>query len=198
MKTSAILLTILLLTAATAARAQDNTPITNTGARNLMFSFGGLSTMTAGPYLATKAGGTGDSAGLIPTYGIGYRYFLNNNLALRATLGFAMNNNDTKGTNGNSDATTDATAFGIGAGVEWHMAPVAAVSPYAGAELGFLTGFDSPQVYQKVPNTMRVGGGVDPSLGDFYTMNQEFKGCLVMGGTQIDGRSSAWSTGQNV
>ena len=45
---------------------------------------------------------------------------------------------------------------------------------------------------------MRVGGGVDPSLGDFYTMNQEFKGCLVMGGTQIDGRSSAWSTGQNV
>ena len=67
-----------------------------------------------------------------------------------------------------------------------------------GLELGFLTGFDSPQVYQKVPNTMRVGGGVDPSLGDFYTMNQEFKGCLVMGGTQIDGRSSAWSTGQNV
>ena len=65
------------------------------------------------------------------------------------------------------------------------------------AEMGFLTGFDTPQVYQKVPNTMRVGGGVDPMLGDFYTMDQSFKGLLVMGGTPIDGRSSAWSTGQN-
>jgi hypothetical protein len=59
-----------------------------------------------------------------------------------------------------------------------------------------LTGFETPQLYQQVPNTMRVGGGVDPMLGDFNTMNQNFKGLLVMGGTQIDGRSSAWSTGQ--
>lgn len=65
-------------------------------------------------------------------------------------------------------------------------------------ELGFLTGFDTPQIYQEVPNTMRVGGGVDPSMGNFYTMNQNFKGLLVMGGTQIDGRSIAMSTGQGV
>ena len=65
-------------------------------------------------------------------------------------------------------------------------------------ELGFLTGFDTPQIYQEVPNTMRVGGGVDPQLGNFYTMNQNFKGVLVMGGTQIDGRSIAFSTGQGV
>jgi hypothetical protein len=65
-------------------------------------------------------------------------------------------------------------------------------------ELGFLTGFDTPQLFQKVPNTMRVGGGVDPMLGDFYSMDQEFKGVLVMGGTQIDGRSTVASTGQGV
>ncbi len=65
-------------------------------------------------------------------------------------------------------------------------------------ELGFLTGFDTPQLYQKVPNTMRAGGGVEPQLGDFYTMDQEFKGVLVMGGTQIDGRSTVASTGQGV
>ena len=63
-------------------------------------------------------------------------------------------------------------------------------------ELGFLNGFDTPQLYQKLPNTMRVGGGVDPMLGDFYTMDQEFKGLLVMGGTQGDGRSTVSSTGQ--
>ena len=65
-------------------------------------------------------------------------------------------------------------------------------------EMGFLTGFDTVQIYQEVPNTMRVGGGVDPALGNFYTMNQNFKGLLVMGGTQIDGRSNVWSTGQGV
>lgn len=64
-------------------------------------------------------------------------------------------------------------------------------------ELGQLTGFETPQLYQKVPNTMRVGGGVDPMMGDWNTMDQEFKGCLVMGGTQIDGRSVVFSTGQN-
>lgn len=63
-------------------------------------------------------------------------------------------------------------------------------------ELGFLAGFDSPQLFQKLPNTQRVGGGVEPMLGDFYTMEQQFKGCLVMGGTQIDGRSTVASTGQ--
>lgn len=64
-------------------------------------------------------------------------------------------------------------------------------------EMGFLTGFDTPQIFQEVPNTMRIGGGVDPSLGNFYTMNQQFKGCLVLGGTQIDGRSCVVSTGLN-
>ena len=63
-------------------------------------------------------------------------------------------------------------------------------------ELGQLQGYETPQLFQKVPNTMRVGGGVDPMLGDFWTMNQDYKGVLVLGGTQIDGRSTVASTGQ--
>jgi hypothetical protein len=65
-------------------------------------------------------------------------------------------------------------------------------------ELGFLTGYETPQIFQEVPNTMRVGGGVDPSLGNFYTMDQNLKGCLVLGGSPIDGRSFCISTGQGV
>jgi len=65
-------------------------------------------------------------------------------------------------------------------------------------ELGFLRGFETPQLFQKVPTTMRVGGAVDPMMGDFRTMDQDFKGCIVFGGTQIDGRSCVYSTGQNV
>ncbi len=80
----------------------------------------------------------------------------------------------------------------------WGLMYEPAVQPRPALELGQLAGFETPQLFQKVPNTMRVGGGVDPMLGDFYTMDQEFKGCLVLGGTQIDGRSTVASTGQGV
>lgn len=65
-------------------------------------------------------------------------------------------------------------------------------------EMGFLRSFETPQLYQKVPNTMRVGGGVDPMLGDWRSMDQEIKIITVFGGTQVDGRSTVASTGQNV
>lgn len=65
-------------------------------------------------------------------------------------------------------------------------------------EVGDLRGFDTPQLFQKVPNTMRIGGGVDPSLGDFGSMSTEYKALMAFGGTQLDGRSAVASTGQGV
>lgn len=62
-------------------------------------------------------------------------------------------------------------------------------------EFGFLNGYDSPQVFMKAPNTMRPGGGLDPSVGDFYTMAHEIKALSVYGGKQIDGRSTVASKG---
>lgn len=62
-------------------------------------------------------------------------------------------------------------------------------------EVGFLNGFEVPQIFTKVPNTMRMGGGVDPQMGDFYSMDQDMKIVTVMGGTQIDGRSTVASNG---
>ncbi len=62
-------------------------------------------------------------------------------------------------------------------------------------EFGHLQGFETPQIFAKVPNTMRVGGGVDASLGDFYTMAQELKVLTVYGGKVIDGRSTVASNG---
>jgi hypothetical protein len=64
-------------------------------------------------------------------------------------------------------------------------------------EVGFLNGFETPQLFTKVPNTMRLGGGVDPTLGDFYSMDQDMKIVVVMGGVNIDGRSTVASTGAN-
>lgn len=65
------------------------------------------------------------------------------------------------------------------------------------SEVGMLTGFDTPQLFSELPNTQRMGGGVDPTLGNFWTMNQNMKIITVMGGANIDGRSTVASTGQN-
>lgn len=62
-------------------------------------------------------------------------------------------------------------------------------------EVGFLQGFETPQIFSKVPNTMRLGGGVDPMMGDFHSMDQEMKIMTVMGGAHIDGRSTVASNG---
>ena len=65
-------------------------------------------------------------------------------------------------------------------------------------EFGMLNGFEVPQIFSKVPNTMRLGGGVDPTMGDFYSMDQDMKIVTVMGGVVIDGRSTVGSTGLQV
>jgi hypothetical protein len=62
-------------------------------------------------------------------------------------------------------------------------------------ELGFLSGFETPQMYRKLPNTLRVDGGVETMMGDFYSMDQETKIVGVFGAAQIDGRSTVGSNG---
>jgi hypothetical protein len=62
-------------------------------------------------------------------------------------------------------------------------------------EFGVLQGYETPQIFSKVPNTQRVGGAIDAMLGDFYSMDQELKIIGVYGGTQIDGRSTVASNG---
>jgi hypothetical protein len=62
-------------------------------------------------------------------------------------------------------------------------------------EIGFLSGFQSPQLYRKLPNTVRVGGGSADELGDFEIMGTEFKGLTVFGGTRMDARSTVASDG---
>ncbi len=62
-------------------------------------------------------------------------------------------------------------------------------------EMGFLNGFETPQIFTKVPNTARMGGGVDQMMGDFYSMDQDMKIVTVFGAAQIDGRSTVASNG---
>lgn len=62
-------------------------------------------------------------------------------------------------------------------------------------EVGFVSGFAEPVLYQKQANTMRIGGGVDQMAGDFGTMSQEYKGVLAFGGTRLDVKATVASNG---
>lgn len=64
-----------------------------------------------------------------------------------------------------------------------------------GIEIGFLTGFKEPQLFTEIPTTQRMGGGPDPTMGNFWSNNQNMKIMGVMGASPIDGRSWVGSTG---
>lgn len=63
------------------------------------------------------------------------------------------------------------------------------------ARIRFLQGFEAPVMYQKAPNTQRVGGGLDADVGDFQSMASEFKGLIAFGGAVIEPRSGVASQG---
>lgn len=63
------------------------------------------------------------------------------------------------------------------------------------ARMRFLNGFAEPQMYQKAPNTMRVNGGIDPSVGNFDSMATEYKGLVAFGGAAIEAKAAVGSNG---
>lgn len=63
-------------------------------------------------------------------------------------------------------------------------------------ELGFLIGHETPELWVKSPNAMRVGGGmVAPEEGDFEHDSIQYRVRMVIGGTLMDPRSAVASTG---
>lgn len=63
-------------------------------------------------------------------------------------------------------------------------------------ELGFLIGHETPELWVKSPNAMRVGGGpVSPEEGDFEHDAIQYRVRMVMGGTLMDAKSAVASSG---
>jgi len=62
-------------------------------------------------------------------------------------------------------------------------------------EVGFVAGFEEPVLYQKLANTIRVGGQIDQMAGDFNTMSQEYKAVTAFGGTRLDPKATVASNG---
>jgi opacity protein-like surface antigen len=125
MKKIVVVVAALSLLAAV-TQAQDVVPNVSGGSKALLFSFNGLA------YL-----GAGDFEG-----GLGAKYFLSSDLAVRAGLSFGtasqtIPTNPTPPSTG-TDGSRSATMFGVAAGVEFHPGK-GRVSPYFGAAAQFST-----------------------------------------------------------
>jgi hypothetical protein len=62
-------------------------------------------------------------------------------------------------------------------------------------EVDFLRGYENPTIFQKAPNTMRLGGGLDATMGDFETLSLRFKGMNIFGGARVSPLMTVASNG---
>ena len=120
------------------SRAQDENiirPSTKSGSAAWVFSFGGLGTMSMGSMpVANITRGDGST---IPVAGVGYKYYLSDDMALRATLAFGTTSSGDEDPTKSSTGKISTTNYGIGVGVEMHTRAVYSTSPYFGAQIAF-------------------------------------------------------------
>jgi hypothetical protein len=120
------------------SRAQDDDkiirPSTKAGSAAWEFSFAGLSTlgMASMPIASVNEGGT--PVGVV---GAGYKYYLSDDMALRAMLGFSTSSDGDEDVTKSASGKTTNTSYGIAVGVEMHTHAVYSTSPYFGAQLAF-------------------------------------------------------------
>lgn len=77
----------------------------------------------------------------------------------------------------------------------WLLVADPAAQNRPAVEVGFLQGFKTPQLFSRVPNIQRIGGGLESQMGNFDTFDSDMKIVGVFGGVQIDGRSTVGSNG---
>jgi opacity protein-like surface antigen len=112
---------LLILVAVSVSFAQAATVDTSKGAKALVFQFSGLSTLGVSGYQGE--------------YGLGVRYYIQNNLAIRP--GIVLDISKLKNNAVTPAAEIKDTGFGLNLAVEKHIGAASNVSPYLGAEAGF-------------------------------------------------------------
>ena len=60
-------------------------------------------------------------------------------------------------------------------------------------EVGQLKGFETPQLFQRVPNIQRLGGGIETAMGNYDTLRNDIMIIGNMGGVALDGRGTVAS-----
>lgn len=153
MKRFAILLLVLTFVASVSF-AGDPKPLTRSGDKALLFDLGGLANLAAGNY-----GG-----------GLGAKYYIASDLALRLSIGFTTSSQTDKNTQsplpagrlGESSRTT--TEFSVAPAITYNLAKTSTVVAYVGGMVSFSSGSD-----KREGNSGGLGAGFDS--GEEYSQS---------------------------
>lgn len=81
----------------------------------------------------------------------------------------------------------------------WFLFGTPSGSARPALEVGFLRGYDTPVLFRRAPDAVRISSGsLDQSHGSFHNQHFEYKGVLVYGGTQFDPKRTLASNGSGV
>ncbi len=154
-----IAILISILAVSTTAESQTLT-VAKKGDRAVLFNFVGLSTINLNGYQG----------------GIGGKYFISNSLALRGLLLFGMDN---KTTNGTPNLTDDYLSYGVGGGLEYHLALASSISPYVGGAFSFQNSVETtnPGANRTTSTVWGVGaiGGVEYFFNQNLSLSAEYQ-----------------------
>jgi hypothetical protein len=141
-----VCLMVTLLASFTWASAADPKPLTRTGDKALLFDLGGLANLAAGNY-----GG-----------GLGFRYYIGSDLALRLSVGFNTSSETTKNTasplpaNQLAESELTHTGFTLAPAITYTIAKSSAVAAYVGGMVSFISAID-----KREGNSGGLGVGFD-------------------------------------
>lgn len=145
MKRLAVLVLVLLFLASVSF-AGDPKPVTNSGSKALLFDLGGLASLAAGNY-----GG-----------GIGAKYYIASDLALRLSVGFNTSTQTDKNTQSPlppgriGESTLTSTGFSIAPAITYNLAKSSTVAAYIGGMVIFNSSNE-----KREGNSAALGAGFD-------------------------------------
>ncbi len=199
MKRMLILGFVLVLSAAIALAA-DPKPIAGKGDKALLFDLGGLATLAAGNY-----GG-----------GLGAKYFIGSDLALRFSLGYRTSSQTDKNTQDPlpagrlAESELTSTAFTIAPAITYNIAKSSAVAAYVGGMVsvtsskdkregnnaGLGVGFDAGESYRESTTTWGFAGILGVEW--FPWENISFSGEYRLGYSHSSGETESSTTAGSV
>jgi opacity protein-like surface antigen len=191
-----ITLIVVLSIVASVSLAADPKPVTNKGAKALLFDLGGLASLSAGNY-----GG-----------GLGAKYYIATDLALRLSLGFRTSSETEKNIQNPlpagrlAESKLTSTAFTITPAVTYNIAKTSTVAAYVGGMLSFTAaqdkregnntnlnvGFDSGESYRESTTAWGIAGILGVEW--FPWENISFSGEYRLGYSYSSGETESVST----
>ncbi len=179
-----VLILAVVLVVSSMMIAQDATPKSKSGDRAWLFTLGGLGSLSAGDYNG----------------GVGIKYYIKDNLAIRGSLGFTKIDNPDPAPP--AQPTPDPSIFTISGGLLYNYATNGPVLAYLGGEVIY-NSFNNGQQGASSVNTFGVAGvaGVEWFAWSNVSLTGEYKLSFISSGdpsTQVFNLGSASSSNLTV